>query len=310
MGCADVPSLAGTPESAHLNTNLSILAGRVPWWGKIVAKLILSRLPAEYRTWKRLGLFQHGQMEEPAYAYGVFKKHFDRVKRQLPCEGFVGLELGPGDSLLTAMVAHAFGASAYYLIDVGAFAQAELKPYHAMAKFLDGLGLTAPKIEGARSLESVLSACGATYGTSGLASLRSIPDRYIDFIFSQTVLQHLRRADFLETMYQMRRVLRSGGVCSHVVDLRDMLGGSLNNLRFPERVWESHFMAESGFYTNRIRYSEMLALFARAGFRAKVVAKKYWDRLPIPRSKMVGPFRYLPEEELRVSGFEVVLQKN
>ena len=89
-----------------------------------------------------------------------------------------------------------------------------------------------------------------------------------------------------------------------------MLDGSLNNLRFPDTVWESQIMAESGFYTNRIRYSEMLALFTHAGFRAEVVEKKCWDRLPIPRSKMVGPFRYLPEEELCVSGFEVVLQAN
>lgn len=293
-----------------MNHNLSTLAGRVPWWGKIVTKLILSRLPVEYRTWKRLGLFQHGRMEEPAYAYGVFTKHFERAGLRRPHDGFVGLELGPGDSLHTAMVAHAFGASAYYLIDVGAFAQVDLKSYQAMAKFLEELGLTAPEIEGASSLESILSACGATYGTSGLVSLRAIPDRAIDFIFSHAVLQSLRRADFLETMHQLRRVLRRGGVCSHVVDLRDLLGGSLNNLRFPERVWESHFMAESGFYSNRIRYSEMLALFARAGFRAEVIEKKCWDRLPIPRSKMVGPFRYLPEEELRVSGFEVVLQKN
>jgi hypothetical protein len=26
----------------------------------------------------------------------------------------------------------------------------------------------------------------------------------------------------------------------------------LNNLRFSERIWESEFMAKSGFYTNRI----------------------------------------------------------
>lgn len=293
-----------------MNPILSILTGRVPWWGKIVAKMILSRFPVEYPTWKKLGLFKHGRMEDPVYAYGVFKKHFDRVELKRPYDGFVGLELGPGDSLLTAMVAHAFGASAFYLIDVGVNIRADLKPYHAMAKFLEESGLTAPEIKGAKSLESVLSACGATYGTSGLVSLRAVPDRSIDFIFSHSVLQHLRRADFLEMMHQLHRVLRHGGVCSHVVDLKDMLGGSLNNLRFPERVWESHFLAKSGFYTNRIRYSEMLAFFTRAGFRIEAVEKNCWDKVPIPRSKMVDPFRHLPEEELCVSDFCVVLQPN
>ena len=249
-------------------------------------------------------------MEDPAYAYGVFKKHFDPVELQRPCDGFVGLELGPGDSLFSGMVAHAFGASAYYLIDAGANAQTDLKYYHAMARFLEELGLKAPKIEGARSLESVLSTCGATYGTSGLASLRAVPDRSIDYIFSHTVLQHLRRAEFLETMHQLRRVLRPGGVCSHVVDLKDMLGGRLNNLRFSDTFWESHFMSKSGFYTNRIRYSEMLTLFTCAGFRVEVVEKKCWDKLPTPRSKMVDPFRHLPEEDLCVSDFAVVLRTN
>ena len=291
-----------------MNANLSIPAARVPWWGKIAAKLILARLPVDYRTWKRLGLFQLGEMEQPAYAYRVFKQHFDRAGFRRPHDSFVGLELGPGDSLFSAMVAHASGSSAYYLVDVGAFAQADLKSYRAMANFLKELGLPAPEMESVKSLEAVLAACGATYGTSGLASLRAIPDRSIDFIWSHVVLQHVKRADFLETMCQLRRVLRPDGVCSHAVDLRDMLGGALNNLRFPERVWESRLMAESGFYTNRIRYSEMLALFKEAGFRADVIEEKRWETLPTPRSKLGHQFRSLPEDELCVSGFEVVLR--
>lgn len=50
-----------------------------------------------------------------------------------------------------------------------------------------------------------------------------------------------------------------------------MLGGALNHLRVLERLWESRLMAESGFYTQRLRYSEMLALFNEAGFRADIV---------------------------------------
>lgn len=291
-----------------MNLNLRTLIGGVPWWGKIVAKIIFSRLPNEYWAGKRRSMFLQGAMEKPAYAYGVFKKHCDRAKIQRPYDGFVGLELGPGDSLFSGMVAHAFGASAFYLIDAVAHAQTDLKYYRAMARFLSELGLKAPEIEGARSLESVLIACGTTYGTSGLASLRAVPDRSIDFIFSHTVLQHIRRADFMETMHQLSRVLRPGGVCSHVIDLKDMLGESLNHLRFSERVWESDFMRKSGFYTNRIRYSEMLDHFTRAGFTVEVVEKHCWDNLPIPRSKMADPFRSLPEEDLCVSGFGVVLR--
>lgn len=93
----------------------------------------------------------------------------------------------------------------------------------------------------------------------------------IDFIWSQAVLEHIRKSEFLDTMLELHRILRPNGVCSHVVDLKDHLGGALNNLRFSEKLWESNFMASSGFYTNRIRYSEMLDIFHQAGFSVEVV---------------------------------------
>src|SRR5262245_24825488 len=105
------------------------LASYIPWWGKIGAKLILARLPVRYSLWKRLHLFEHGYMEQPAYAYGVFRKHFESARSRKDLEKFVGMELGPGDSLLSAMAAHAHGASAYHMVDIDAFAQADIERY-------------------------------------------------------------------------------------------------------------------------------------------------------------------------------------
>jgi SAM-dependent methyltransferase len=292
----------------RMNANLGILTAQVPWWGKIAAKVILARLPVDYKVWKRLHLFQQGAMEEPAYAYGVFKKHFDPMRAVRTFNGFVGLELGPGDSLLSAMVAHAFGASAYFLVDVGAFAQADLKRYRAMADFLADQGLPKLDADDLTSVEAMLAACRATYGTSGLTSLRAIPDKSVDFLWSHTVLQHIRRSEFLETMQEFRRVLRPDGISSHWVDLEDCLGGALNNLRLADSIWESPLIDGCGVYTNRIRYSEMLTLFKEAGFEANVVSVKHWDRLPTPRSKLCHPFRDLPEEELRVRCFQAILR--
>ena len=49
-----------------MKSNLSIVASQVPWWGKIAAKMILARLPVDYKAWKRLHLFEQGAMEKPA----------------------------------------------------------------------------------------------------------------------------------------------------------------------------------------------------------------------------------------------------
>jgi hypothetical protein len=54
-----------------MKANLSIVASQVPWWGKIAAKVILARLPVNYRARKHLHVFDIGAMDEPPYVYDV-----------------------------------------------------------------------------------------------------------------------------------------------------------------------------------------------------------------------------------------------
>ena len=79
---------------------------KVPWYLKIALKIVLSRIPLERTFWNRLGVFRHGRMKEPSYAFEVFMKHFHRAGLPSDRQGFVGLELGPGDSLFSALSAH------------------------------------------------------------------------------------------------------------------------------------------------------------------------------------------------------------
>jgi hypothetical protein len=67
-------------------------------------------------------------------------------------------------------------------------------------------------------------------------------------------------------------------------------------------------MVNSGFYTNRIQFSQMLDLFQKAGFNAEVITVRRWDELPTPRTELSKEFRQLSDEELCVSGFSVVLK--
>ena len=282
----------------------------IPWRVKILAKLILSRLPVNYSVWQRLGLFRLGQMDMPAYAVEIFRNHFERVEIPKRNGGFVALELGPGDSLFSAVIACAFGASKTYLVDVGFFAKNYIDSYQTLARSLSEEGLPAPDLAGLTSLEDVLAACSSEYKTSGLASLQTIHDESVDFIWSQATLEHIRKSEFVDTLHEMRRVIHPDGVCSHRVDLKDHLGGALNNLRFSERIWESNWMATSGFYTNRIRYSEMLELFKKAGFDVQVAKVDRWPELPLSKRKLASPFRTFPDEELTISGFNVLLRPN
>lgn len=278
----------------------------VPWWARIAAKLMLSRMPAGYGLWRRLNLFVHGAMQDISYAERVFQQHFGRCSRTAR-EQFVALELGPGDSLLSAVLAAAHGAKHTYLVDVGPFASSDLSIYRDMALQLRKTGLPAPDLSSVSDISQMLTACRASYSTFGLSSLRAIPSASVDFIWSHAVLEHVRRNEFNEFAHEMRRILSDRGVCSHQVDLKDHLGGALNNMRIPSKVWEAEWMARSGFYTNRLRQSEIVRAFRDAGFGVTILSSNRWDTPPIPRTALAREFQHLERDDLSVKGFEILL---
>jgi len=269
----------------------------VPWWGKIAAKIMLSRLHFDYnRFWKRFGLFVNGPMEDPEYALGVFERHY----RYFAKKPFVCMELGCGDSLSTALIAKFHGATCTYLVDVSDFANRKIDTYKRLASVLD-IDISI------YSMESYMEACNASYLTKGLLSLKSIPDNSVDFIFSQAVLEHVRRGEVRQTLVELRRILKPVGKMSHAVDLKDHLGGELNNLRFSQYWWEKDWVACSGFYTNRLRYSEMIHLFEDAGFDCETTSITRFKKMLLERHKMAPEFRRFSDDDLLISGFNVVL---
>lgn len=279
----------------------------IPWWGRIGAKLILSRLPAGYGLWRRLNIFAHGYMQRADYALNVFQQHFSHAGIPVG-NGFVALELGPGDSVSSAVIAAAHGATHTHLVDAGRFATSELSVYRDVARALQQRNLRPPPLEEAQDVDSLLRICRASYGTRGLQSLREIPSGSVDFIWSHAVLEHVRRKEFAETVREMRRIIRPRGICSHQVDLQDHLGGALNNMRIPSRWWESDWMACSGFYTNRLRMSEIVRMFESAGFEVDILKKSSWDAMPTPRAALAREFRDQEAADLLVNAFEAVLR--
>jgi len=47
----------------------------IPWWLKIGIKIVLARLPIHYAFWKRIGMFEHGDMNQPQRALEIFIEH-------------------------------------------------------------------------------------------------------------------------------------------------------------------------------------------------------------------------------------------
>lgn len=279
------------------------------WTLKLGAKLVLSRLPIPYSTWKRLHLFQHGCMDSMGYAFDVFESHASRCGLLPLPAGCVLCEIGPGDSLASALLGRCAGAAHTYLVDAGDFATLDASEYRQLANLLRARGWNVPDDIRFESIPAYLASCHATYLTDGLRSMASIASGTVDMIWSHAVLEHIRAAEFPDYAAEIARVTRLGGRGSHRVDLQDHLGGALNNLRFSPRMWESRWFYSSGFYTNRLQYSQIVSAFRSAGLEVETPNVDRWTILPTPRAAINPVFRNVPDEELRISGFDMVTRK-
>lgn len=291
----------------------------LPYWMLIGAKIVMSRLPLPYRVWKRLRLFEHGDMDQPRRAFDTFIEHAasagvlenSSTVPRLAGKGrdFNVLELGPGDSLFTAVIAKSLGASLTWLVDAGPFATKDMEGFIELTNYLLQKGFAPSLANEPNTLDDVLSQCNGRYLTEGVQSLAHLPDASVDFCFSKAVLEHIPRKDFAKLADELMRAMRPDGTCHHRVDLKDHLGGGINNLRFSEARWEGSLFRKSGFYTNRIRFSQMVNVFERAGFECSLPRVLRWGSLPIPLAKLDASFHHLSEEDLLVSGFDIILKR-
>ena len=217
----------------------------MPWWIKIILKIVFSRLPVNYSRWSKLSIFRHGSMDTPEYAFKVAEKHFNRTSNNLD-DNFICMEIGPGDSLLSAFCMSAFGASKIFLVDVGDFADKNLHLYSQMFNYIETsteFKLVNREITGDVDIyqnneelaNKIIKNLNAHYLTDGINSLESISDDSLDLIWSQAVLEHISLDEFDRYMAELYRILKFGGVSSHRVDLKDHLSGGLKNLFFSAR---------------------------------------------------------------------------
>jgi len=207
---------------------VSHIKQKIPWWLKMTVKLSLALIPYKHHIFRSVGLYRHGAMDNADYAHCVYQKHYSMVSQYLPNAPVV-LELGPGNSVVSALYARSYGASRTILADSGDFAIRDINFYLMAQKRLITLHSCGPLQSCTfNSFDEMLNAWCAEYLTSGLLSLKTIATNTIDFIFSNAVLEHVRYDVFDDTLYELSRVLKKGGLVSHAIDFKDHLGYSLH----------------------------------------------------------------------------------
>jgi SAM-dependent methyltransferase len=285
-----------------------LIKDKLPWWLKMFLKILLSRMPLGYKFWRKIGLFRHGKMDQAEYIFENFNFYCNTsglAAKDL--KGKTILEIGPGDSIGTALVSSSYGAK-IILIDVDLYAEQDIFVYQALANRLSSLGLKVPNIDKAKSIDEILEICNAKYLTNGLKSFSNIASDSVDLIVSQAVLEHIKKSDFSNVLNECKRILNKNGIAVHSIDLKDHLENALNNLRFKHNFWESKFISSSGFYTNRIRFFEMIDLFKQAKFIVETSKINKWEKMPTKRKYLSNEFADLSKDDLLVSEFTVLLK--
>lgn len=281
----------------------------LPWWSKILLKLFFSRLPFNYQFWNNIQIFKHGSMVEAAVSLPMVLAHardagiLDGIT--LNKKAINVLEFGPGDSISSAIIFDALGANKCHLIDVDDYATRELGVYLDLVALMVKMGITCPpsiveKIKGGEYFNN--------YKTSGFNALKQIPDKSIDYSFSNAVLEHVHLEQLQLLLGELKRVSVSGALSFHRVDLKDHLSESLNSLRFNSIVWESELFKTSGFYTNRLRLSDWKKILEENQLSYKIHRVRRWDKLPVAKNKMNIDFSGKSEEDLLVHGFDLIVK--
>ena len=282
----------------------------IPWWLKIIIKIFISRLPINYQQWSSMNLFRHGNPDDKLLYAAKFKKHFDLAFPDIKPKGFICLEIGPGDTISTGIVANAFGASKTYLIDVGDFALKDLQYYKDFSNILNENNIKALDISKVDSFEELLNKLNIIYLKNGHLSFKKILDSSVDFIFSHSAIEHVKLLELPIIANETKRVLSSKGRISHNIDLMDHLNYSLNSLRFSQKIWESSFFVNSGFYTNRLRHDQIIKILTSSGLIIIFSDKGSWDTIPIKKDRLHKDFANLEDSELLTRTMHIVLKHN
>lgn len=275
-------------------------------------KLSLSLLPGSYEKHRERITGSHGNMEDPDFSRRIFEKFYSLYKN------FNGssivepalIELGPGGSIASGILARLVGFRRSMLIDVGDFTLKSMEHYSRLITSLPeseyGVNRNRPL---PATFDQLINDFSISYKTKGLNDLKLIPSDSADFIFSNSVLEHIRSKEFREVCQELFRIQKPEAVGCHHVDYKDHLGGALNHLRFSSDLWEKEWIARAGFYTNRISFEEMLKIFEEAGFKVTIHHRSKWDILPIKRNKIAAEFQQNSFESLKTKGAMFILRK-
>ena len=186
-------------------------------------------------------------------------------------------EIGAGWDLTNALSFYCFGVDQQVVTDLRRLMRPDLvvRSAELTRSFArdDGCTRDLPRTDAKepnRLADELLSKCGISYLAPFDARKTAFLDNSIDCITCTKVFQHVPLDELRSLLVECRRILKSRGVMSALIDYRDNFSYSdpgisiYNFLRYSDEEWARWNPKLS--YQNRLRHSDYFNLFESAGF--------------------------------------------
>lgn len=300
------------------------------WIGKALVQKTLAYLPGGVRVNTAISEYICRTLP-PSWADSIdtVLRHLSSLLPLHPTQlaGAIWVEVGPGWAPVTAVTFYLAGVGHQCLFDRCRHFRAKYI-HHMLVRLESHLDCIASlansdedavreryeRIKGSRDL-SLLDLAGISYCAPADGTETQLPTSSVDAVTSTLVLEHVSPNVLSQFCREWWRILRPGGVMSHIVDHSDHYShfdrsiSPVNFLKFSETVWR---LLSSGLsYCNRLRERDYITMFLEEGFEIARV-EPYTD----PRAlnavacmSLAPEFREMSPQELAVTRSHIVARK-
>ena len=237
-------------------------------------------------------------------AQKMLEHYLDHGARPLNLSTF--FEFGSGRDLVVPLAISACGARRFITVDIERLAKLDLVRSNA-AVVARLSGAARPAVS---SWDDLDRDWGIQYRAPADARATEIEAATIDCAVSVETLEHIPADDIFEILKEVRRILRPDGVAIMQIDYGDHFKGfdpSISSFNFLTYSDEDLEPFQSRFqYVNRLRHSEYVGLFEKAGFEIILSSP---DRRPVEQeilARLAPRFKKFSEQDLFTLGALIV----
>lgn len=206
------------------------------------------------------------------------------------------LEIGAGRDLTVAIALRLMGVRRITCVDVTRLAKLPLIR-HAAKHIASNLGKPAPIFETWHDLE----AFGISYVAPASLTDAALPNASFDCFYSVDTLEHIPPSALTDTLIAARALLKPNGLSVHLIDYSDHFArdtdlSRFNFLTYDDKTWlpfNTRF-----HYVNRLRHSQVVALFNTSGFIITHAEPEVVEAQPAISEHLAPQFRSMDLNDL------------